>query len=319
MKTKTTIVSIIISVAIIIGITVFTSSKMDDQTVQFSIPVTVENNEIHTSLLNPIYFNPVGETCSFKIDIQGADEFISNIKIMTVSPADEPIYKASATNTTISTGELKVEDKGIFVMIDPEIKGGASLEDSEYLIRYVVILHADGPSAVGNGLIILVAVFIIAFAVMMLIMVNKKPQKEFDERQMRARGIAAMNALIVALIVSLGIGLLARTSDSFPLSTYECGIIICLTGAFTFLINADMTDAFIGMKGKRFPLAIIYTVVGLMELLMSGFYSLIFNVGFGHELSVVTFVSGLFFTGMGIFMIFKGIRERKEAKEDEES
>ena len=113
MKTKTTIVSIIISVAIIIGITVFTASKMDDQTVSFSIPVTVENNEIHTSLLNPIYFNPVGETCSFKIDIQGADEFISNIKIMTVSPADEPIYKASATNTTISTGELKVEDKPV--------------------------------------------------------------------------------------------------------------------------------------------------------------------------------------------------------------
>ena len=319
MKKTSTIVSIVITAAIIIGVALFTSSKEGDQTVQFSMPVTVKDNEIQTELLNPIYFNPVGETCSFTIDIQGMDDFISNVRITTVSPADEPIYKTSATNATISTGELNVEDKGIFVMIDPELKSGAAVEDNDFLIHYVVILHADSPSATGTMLNIVICLFIVVFAVIMLVMVNRNKQKDYDERQMRARGSAAMNALIVTIIVAFGMGVLARTADSFPLTMYEAGLIICLTGAFTFLINADLNDAFIGMKGRRLPFAIIYTIVGLMQLLMSGFFKLIFKVGFGSELGIVAFVAGIYFTAVGIFMIIKAICEKKEAKEDEES
>ena len=320
MKTKiTTAVSLIITIALIVCIAALASSKQDDQTLSFSTPVQVTDGQIEKEMFQPIYFNPVGETCEFTIDISGMDEFISNITIETFPIGSEPVYKASATNTTIKTGPLNVEDKGIFVTIDPEIRQGAELEDSEYLIRYTIVLHAEETSAVRNGLILAATLFIVVFAVLMLILVNKNANKDFDERQLKARGTAAMNALIVTLITAMGFALIGRSVDNFPLSAFEIGIIICLTGAFVFLINADITDAFFGMKGKRFPLAIVYTIVGVMNLMMSGFYNLIFSIGTGHELSVVSLVSGVYFTGVGIEMIIKGIIEKKEAKEDEES
>ena len=318
MKTKTTILSIIISAVTIICISFFTSAKSNTQTLQFSNPVTVENNVITSKNPNPIYFEPVGEKCSFTIDITGMDQFISNIKIVTASPDNEPVYKTSATNTTLSTGEINVDNKSIYVVIDPEIKE-KTLEDSEYLIRYTVILKSESSSGMPGIITFVVAFLIIVFEAFAIFMVNKNANKDYDERQLKARGSAAMNALIVTIIVAFGIGAIARTTDNFPLSVYEVGMIVCLTGVLTFLINADVNDAFIGLRGKRRPLAIIYTIVGVIELLMSGFYNLIFKVGVGHELSVVTFISGLYFTLLGIEMIVHGIIEKKEAKEDEES
>ena len=318
MKTKTTILSIIISAVTIICITLFTSAKSNEQNLQFSYPLTVENNVITSEKPTPIYFMPVGEKCSFTIDISGMDQFISNIKIVTASPDNEPVYKTSATNTTISTGEINVDNKSIYVVIDPEIKE-KTLADEEYLISYSIILKTVSTSKGPAIMTIVTALFIIIFEVFVIFMVNKNANKDYDERQLKARGSAAMNALIVTIIVACGIGLIARTTDNFPLSVYEVGMIVSLTGVLTFLINADINDAFIGMRGKRAPLAIVYTIVGVMELLMSGFYGLIFNVGVGHELSVVTFISGLYFTLLGIEMIIHGIIEKKEAKEDEES
>ena len=318
MKTKTTILSIIISAVTIIYISFFTSAKSNTQTLQFSNPVTVKNNVITSENPNPIYFKPVGEKCSFTIDISGMDQFISNIKIVTASPDNEPVYKTSATNTTLSTGEINVDNKSIYVVIEPEIKE-KTLEDSEYLIRYTVILKAESSSGMPGIITFVVAFLIIVFEAFVIFMVNKNANKDYDERQLKARGSAAMNALIVTIIVAFGIGAIARTTDNFPLSVYEVGMIVCLTGVLTFLINADVNDAFIGLRGKRRPLAIIYTIVGVIELLMSGFYNLIFKVGVGHELSVVTFISGLYFTLLGIEMIVHGIIEKKEAKEDEES
>ncbi|MCR5059973.1 MAG: hypothetical protein K6A80_02960 [Saccharofermentans sp.] len=320
MKTKiTTLVSLIIVIGLFAGIAAFTSKNQKDQTLSFSIPVQVSDNQIDRSLLEPVYFNPVGESCEFTIDISGMDEFISNIKIETFPLGSDPIYSASATNTTIKTGELDVQNKGIFVLIDPEIRQGADLEDQEYLIRYTLILHTDDTSILTNGLIILVTIAIIIFAAVMLLLLNKSAKKDFDERQLKARGTAAMNALIVTLVTAMGIAMIGRSVDNFPLSVFEIGIIICLTGAITFLINADITDAFFGMKAKRFPLAIIYTIVGVMELMMSGIYNLIFKVGAGHELSVVSLVTGIYFFAVGIEMIIKGLIDRKEAKADEES
>lgn len=318
MKNKTTILSIIISVLTIACITLFTSAKQNEQNLQFSTPVTVEDNRITSEAPAPIYFEPVGEKCSFTIDISGMDQFISNIKIVTASPDNEPVYKTSATNTTISTGEIYVNNKSIYLVIDPEIKE-KTLADEEYLISYSIILKTVSTSKGPAIMTIVTALFIIIFEVFVIFMVNKNANKDYDERQLKARGSAAMNALIVTIIVACGIGLIARTTDNFPLSVYEVGMIVSLTGILTFLINADINDAFIGMRGKRAPLAIVYTIVGVMELLMSGFYGLIFNVGVGHELSVVTFISGLYFTLLGIEMIIHGIIEKKEAKEDEES
>ena len=318
MKTKTTILSIIISVVTILCITLFTSAKSNEQTLQFSEPVTVKDNVITSQNPNPIYFEPVGEKCSFTIDIAGMDQFISNIKIVTGSTDNEPVYKTSATNTTISTGEINVDNKSIYVIIDPEIKE-KTLEDSEYLISYTVILKSVPSAGTPNVITFVAAILIIVFEAFIIFMVNKNANKDYDERQLKARGSAAMNALVVTVIVAFGIGAISRTTDNFPLSVYEVGMIVCLTGVLTFLINADINDAFIGFRGKRFPLALVYTIVGVMELLMSGFYNLIFKVGFGHELSIVTFITGLYFTLLGIEMIVHGIIEKKEAKEDEES
>lgn len=317
MKNKTAIISVIISVLTIIFIALFTSAKSNEKNLTFSIPVKVENNQITSEKPAPVYFQPVGEKCSFTIDISGMDQFISNIRIITGSIGNEPLYNTSANNATITTGELNVDNKSIFIVIDPEIKE-KTLEDQEYLIRYGIILRSES-SSMPNVMAYVSAILIIIFEAFIIFMVNKNANRDYDERQLKARGSAAMNALIVTVIVAFGIGIISRTTSSFPLSVYETGMIVCLTGILTFLINADLNDAFIGLRGKRFPLAIVYTIVGVVELMMSGFYNLIFRFGTVRELAVAAFVSGIYFTLLGIEMIVHGIIEKKEAKEDEES
>ena len=317
MKIKATLIAIIISVAVIASVSMITASKQNDQTVHYTQTITVKNGQIENTVNKSTYFNPVGDKCSFMIGISGPDEFITDVKIITEMPNNEPIYKASATNTTLSTGELNVNDKGIFVMITPELKNGASLEYEDYSISYTIILHSEGTSGFRNGMIFVVAAAILAFAVFVIISVNRSYNKEYDERQIRVRGAAAMNALLVTVISLFGIGFISYTVENFSFTVYECAIMVTMIGVATFSIIADINDAYIGIKGKRFPLAIVFTLVGLMNLLMSGFYKLVFDMGTGSELKVSSFVTGICLFVMGIEMIIKGISEKRQAKAEE--
>ncbi|MBO4460047.1 MAG: hypothetical protein J5778_05245, partial [Clostridiales bacterium] len=91
--------------------------------------------------------------------------------------------------------------------------------------------------------------------------------------------------------------------------------IVCLSGILVFIIQADINDAFIGMKDKRMPLAIIYTIVGLFEIIVS----IAENVMVKSSIQLYTMISGIFFFAMGIEMLIKARIDKKEAMADEES
>ncbi|MCR4669607.1 MAG: hypothetical protein K5643_00295 [Saccharofermentans sp.] len=315
MKKKSRIITMIISIAIIILLAIATGLKNNDQTSTVTIPVTVRNNKVEKALMNPVYFNPVGENCSYTIDIEGPDNLVANIKIMTASVNSETVYTGQAANSTVKTGDICVFDKGMFVLIDPDIKEGATLEDSEYQIRCGIILDSYGHSFFGIAMLIIVTAFFIAACVGISFLANRNTDREFDERMVKARGTTAFNALLITIVVSLALPALSTITGQQPFDPMESGIIIGLTGILAFIIQADLNDAFVGMKDKRMPLAIIYTVVGSLEIIIS----IIESVMVKSNVQLYTMISGIFFFAMGIEMIVKTILDKKEAMADEES
>ncbi|MBO4637813.1 MAG: hypothetical protein J5685_11780 [Clostridiales bacterium] len=319
MKTKANIISILITVLIILTIGMITISNLGNKNCRTDVPVTVSDNQIISSGATTFFFDTDAETCNLSFDINGMEAFEYQIFVSVGSFDAEPVYSMIVSDNSAETGAIMNNGNDVAVMVVPKVKDGAVLEDSEYYIHYSVVLHSNPDPAAARTLIIVTVLFLLAFGIFVVAAVNKGSEKQFDERQIKSRGVAAMNAFLVTLIVSMGFAFVSRITDSFPLSIFESGMIITLTGVFTFLMHADANDAFIGMKGKRKPLSIVYTVVGIVELLMFGFYSMVFGAGFMDEAKVLTLITGLFFTLTGIEMIIKGIREKQEEKEDEES
>ncbi len=317
MKIKTTLVSIIITVIVIAAVAYISISHKNEQNLSYTNSVIITDGKIEDTRLNPVYFNPVGDTCSFKIDIAGPDEFISNIRITTVMPNNDPVYSASATNVTLTTGELNVANNGIFLMITPELKGGAVLEDGEYSVSYKVLLHAEDLSTFDNGITIAIAVALLAFGIFIIFSVNRSYEKEYDERQIRVRGMAAMNSFLVVIVCLFAVGLYSFTSEGFPLTLYECAMGLALIGTATFTIISDMNDAYMGIRGKRYPLAIIFLIVGILELLMSGVFGFLFGSIGSFNLGFIYLITGICLTTMGIEMIIKGAAEKRELRAEE--
>ena len=313
MKTKATIISIIIIAVILLSVAAFTTGTKDQQTLKFSIPAKVTNGQIEDIHIEPIRFDPVGEKCSFKIDIHGNVQFLSKIKISTDSPDSEPVYKVTSDNAVLDTGDLAVENKSIYISIEPEIKSGLNLEDSEYPLSYTIILKSESGSFYDSIRFFLYALTMTGFSILILFLANRNINKEFDEMQLKARGTVAMNALIVTICVSFGLGVIAMTTDRFPLTIFESGFIITMTGLFSFMLLADIHDAFIGYKTKRKPLTILYIAIGIFDILISGI------LPGGKPFDIVMFVCGICFLILGIEMIIKGLIDKKEAMADEES
>lgn len=315
MAKKSRIITMIVSIAVIILLAIATGLKNNDQTKSISVPVTVKNNRVEKSLMEPLYFNPVGENCSYTIDIQGPDALVSNIKIMTASFNSETVYTGQSGNSTVKTGDLTVFDNGMLVLFDPEVKEGATIEDSEYTIRYGIILDSNGNSFWTISMLVIVTLFFIAGCVGMSFLANRNVDRDYDERQVKARGTAAFNSMLITILVALALPTLSTLTGKEPFEPFEYGIIVCLSGILVFIMQADLNDAFIGMKDKRMPLAIIYTVVGLIEIGVS----IAENVMARSNIQLYTMISGIFFLAMGIEMLIKARLDKKEAMADEES
>ena len=315
MAKKSRNITMIVSIAVIILLAIATGLKNNDQTKSISVPVTVKNNKVEKSLMEPLYFNPVGENCSYTIDIQGPDALVSNIKIMTASFNSETVYTGQSGNSTVKTGDLTVFDNGMLVLFDPEVKEGATIEDSEYTIRYGIILDSNGNSFWTISMLVIVTFFFIAGCVGMSFLANRNVDRDYDERQVKARGTAAFNSMLITILVALALPTLSTLTGKEPFEPFEYGIIVCLSGILVFIMQADLNDAFIGMKEKRMPLAIIYTVVGLIEIGVS----IAENVMARSSIQLYTMISGIFFLAMGIEMLIKARLDKKEAMADEES
>lgn len=120
----------------------------------------------------------------------------------------------------------------------------------------------------GTAAILIPSVFVSVVGVATLIGMNKTNAKGFDERMLKARGDAALNAFVVTLITILCIGFIGEFTDgALPLTMFEAAMVSSMTGVGTFIILADMQDAYLGMKEKRKVSAISFGAVGVFILL----------------------------------------------------
>ena len=128
------------------------------------------------------------------------------------------------------------------------------------IISLMAVTKAQGDIVTG----IITSVIISVVGIATLVGMNKTNVDGFDERMLKARGDAALNALVVTLITGLCIGLLSMSTDgSLPLTLLDASMISSMTGAGTFIILADMQDAYLGMKEKRKVSAICFGAVGV--------------------------------------------------------
>ena len=128
------------------------------------------------------------------------------------------------------------------------------------IISLMAVTKAQGDIVTG----IITSVIISVVGIATLVGMNKTNADGFDERMLKARGDAALNALVVTLITGLCIGLLSMSTDgALPLTLLDASMISSMTGAGTFIILADMQDAYLGMKEKRKVSAICFGAVGV--------------------------------------------------------
>lgn len=128
------------------------------------------------------------------------------------------------------------------------------------IISLMAVTKAQGDKVTG----IITSVIISVVGIATLVGMNKTNADGFDERMLKARGDAALNALVVTLITGLCIGLLSMSTEgALPLTLLDASMISSMTGAGTFIILADMQDAYLGMKEKRKVSAICFGAVGV--------------------------------------------------------
>ena len=137
------------------------------------------------------------------------------------------------------------------------------------IVTLMAVPVAQGHTLIGGTAAILIpSVFVSVVGVLTLIGMNKTNSKGFDERMLKARGDAALNAFVVTLITILCIGFVSEFTDgSLPLTFFEASMVSAMTGVGTFIIIADMQDAYLGMKEKRKVSAICFGAVGVFIVL----------------------------------------------------
>ena len=122
MKKKAAIVTIIITSAIIWVLTALAVGLRSTQTLAFTDVIQEAGSGV-TYLKNsksPFNFLPVGKECELEITVDGPEEIVPTISISLDSSKAEPIFKTTATNKTIKTGKLGVDNKEIFLNFNYE-------------------------------------------------------------------------------------------------------------------------------------------------------------------------------------------------------
>ena len=322
MKKKAAIVTIIISGIIIWVLTAMAVSMRQTQTVTFTESIHEANSGVTRvkSSLKPVTFLPVGKECDLKITVDGPNEIDTKVSISLESVKAAPIYTTDVTNKTISTGTLNVDNKEIFVNF--EFGNTDDLDENlDYSVKIVIELNS-GNYNLYNGIMVVVAALCIiplGISISYLSSLEENNGKAYDERQMRMRGKAAMSTLIVVIIAAMGLGIMSMIYNGFPLNVYESMMIVVFIGIATFAITADRYDAYTKLRGKRIPFAVAFTIIGIIDLVV--FFSNVSLLVHGANPSnmISSLVQGICCLVIGIEMITKNIKDKKEAMADEES
>ena len=322
MKKKAAIITIIIAGSILWILTALAVCFRGTQNLAFTDVVKEAGSGVtyvkHSS--SPVTFLPVGKECEFEITVDGPEDIIPTISISLESSKAEPIFKTTATNKTIKTGKLNIDNKEIFLNYNYESLPELDF-DKKYSVRYTIELTSGNYAMYNSIMLTLAAVCILplALSIAYLISLNESNKKAFDERQMKMRGKAAMTTMIVVIATALGLGWFSLIYNDFPLSAYECLMIIAFIGIATFAITADRYDAYMGLSNKRNVFAVMFSIIGIIDLVM--FVSTLMLIKNGAQVNnrIDSLVQGICCLSIGVEIFIKNIQNKKEALEDEES
>lgn len=322
MKKKAAIVTIIITSIIIWVLTALAVEMRQSQTLAYTQTIQEAGSGVDyvKSSLKPITFLPVGKECDLEITTDGPDEINTKVSISLESVKADPIFTAYATNKTISTGTLNVDNKAIFVNFEYENTDNLD-ENRDYSVRIVIELNS-GNYNLYNGIMVVVAALCIiplGISISYLSSLEENNKKAYDERQARMRGKAAMSTLIVVILTAMALGLISMIYKGYPLDVYESMMIVVFTGITTFAITADRNDAYTKLKGKRIPFAVAFTIIGIIDLVIFISNILLIVNGINPSKMISSLVQGICCLAIGIEMITKTIKDKKEALADEES
>ena len=199
------------------------------------------------------------------------------------------------------------------------------VKDGEYSVNYSFELEGVGTSEFNNGIVFITVGAIGAFVIFLLIVLNRgmNNNKDYDERQLRMRGIAGLNAMITAACILMGFGLVDITIGGIPFSVYQVAMTTVITSITVFVLVSDINDAYFGFRQKR----VVYTIVcGCVAVFQ--FVSFLFNgilsesENIFSNLAFVNLVLAVCLAVITVELIIKGIVEKKAAlkeAEDEES
>jgi len=331
----TTFVSIVFAVAVILLIGVVTAKKTTNPHVSYSQCIKVENGQIVDdgfSLKDTTYFNPIGEKCIYTINISGDPEILSTVKVFTDVTLTDPVLDFDCASITMTTEELPVNDKGMYLTVDRRLNDSMEVKDGEYWLNYSFELEGVGGSQFNTGMVFITVGAIGAFVIFLLIILNRSvnSNKDYDERQLRMRGIAGLNAMVTAACILMGFGLVDITIGGIPFSVYQVAMTTVIVSMTVFILVSDINDAYFGFKQKRMAYTIIcggFAVFQFISFLFNGVLSTgkegtgVFDNIFG-DLAFVNLIIAVCLGVVSIEMIFKGISEKKAAlkeAEDEES
>ena len=316
MKKKTlasTVLSIIIvSVVILVaGIRCALQSESKDF-MQFKSPVIVTDSGVEHEI-DPIHFEPIGEKVTFDVEIDGPDGIDTEVIIHVGSPDSASIVKEKITGTGNSNAKIHVTDaegKDLYMQFIPENTG--SLAPSSYSLQFKLRGTSDELKFHSGPMIL--AALLLVFGIYVIVTTNRNESK-YDERQLAARGKAAMNALIIVLMCCLTYGLLSMSIENFPISMYEVGIGSVIVGTTAFASMSDINDAFFGVSERRSKFLVLSWVMGFAALFGAGMTFL--GLGRFNEITGTGLVVGICFFILAIELTVKSSIEKKEAADEE--
>ena len=306
-----TIVSVfIVSVVVLVaGIRTSLQPKQENF-LKFTDRVTVTASGIEYDS-NPTHFKPIGKNVTFDVEIGEPEGMNTEVIIHIGSPDSDSIVKETITGS--GNAKLHVTDaegKDLYVQLIPEKT--EPLAPASYSLQ--VKLNSTTDALKFNSRPLILSGFILFFAIYLIVEVNRN-EKKFDERQLAARGKAAMNALIIVLLSSITCGLLSMSNESFPISMYEAGIGSAIIGVTAFIIMCDINDAFFGLSEKRSKFLFLSWVMGFLSLLGAGMTFL--GLGSINEITCTGIVVGICFFLVAIELTVKSAYEKKEAAYEE--
>ena len=314
MKKKTlamTVLSIIIVSVVILAAGIRSALQPESKDyMQFKSPVIVTDSGVEYEL-EPIHFEPIGKKVTFDVEIEGPDGMDTEAAIYIGSPESSSVVKEKISGS--GSAKIQVTDaegKDLYMKFIPENSG--SLAPSSYSLQFKLKGTSDELKFHSGPMML--AALLLVFGIYVIVTTNRSESK-YDERQLAARGKAAMNALIIVMMCCFTYGCLSISIENFPISMYEVGIGSVIVGSTAFAIMCDVNDAFFGLSERRAKFIALSWVMGILALFGAGMTFL--GLGRFNEITGTGIVVGICFLLLAIELTVKSSIEKKEATDEE--